>query len=209
MPWRTSTTEPGRPDAVPLNEEGARRRRPRAGSSRGPVRPHLASGLPRTKETAGSWPRQRGRAGRSSASSRRPVLVDPAGGVESEFVTLPRRRPERKRFLGGETVGELFDRVLPALERLVGDQGWDTTLVVAHGAVNRAILSYALTGSEFLGQSSRRRVASTCSTSTAGDGRRVDCPRGQRRPADLVHRTTRLTQMEQYWAQSPPDEGAA
>ena len=49
--------------------------------------------------------------------------------------------PNEKRFLGGETIGELFDRVLPALDRLVADTTWDTVLLVLHGAVNRAILS--------------------------------------------------------------------
>jgi broad specificity phosphatase PhoE len=29
------------------------------------------------------------------------------------------------RFLGGETIDELFDRVLPALDRLLGDPSWD------------------------------------------------------------------------------------
>ena len=60
--------------------------------------------------------------------------------------------PNEKRFLGGETIGELFDRVLPALDRLLADESWDTVLAVLHGAVNRAILSYALTGERmFLG----------------------------------------------------------
>ena len=59
-----------------------------------------------------------------------------------------------RRFLGGETIGELFDRVLPALDRLVADPVvGHASLLVLHGAVNRAILSYALTGERlFLGQ---------------------------------------------------------
>jgi broad specificity phosphatase PhoE len=60
--------------------------------------------------------------------------------------------PNDTRFLGGETIGELFDRVLPALDALVADQTWDVALLVLHGAVNRAILSHALTGGRtFLG----------------------------------------------------------
>src|SRR4029079_11839602 len=60
--------------------------------------------------------------------------------------------PEESRFLGGESVGELWDRVLPALERLLAEDDWDTALAVLHGGVNRAILSYALTGQRlFLG----------------------------------------------------------
>jgi probable phosphoglycerate mutase len=35
--------------------------------------------------------------------------------------------------------------VLPALERLLAEE-WDTALAILHGAVNRAILSRALTG---------------------------------------------------------------
>lgn len=49
-------------------------------------------------------------------------------------------------FLGGETIGGLMERVVPALETFVADPDWDTVLAVLHGGVNRAILSYALTG---------------------------------------------------------------
>jgi probable phosphoglycerate mutase len=60
--------------------------------------------------------------------------------------------PRDTRFLGGETIGELIDRVLPALQRLLADPDWDTALLVAHGGVNRALLSWFLTGRhEFLG----------------------------------------------------------
>ena len=42
--------------------------------------------------------------------------------------------------------------MLPALERLLADPDWDTLLLVAHGGVNRAILSWFLTGTRmFLG----------------------------------------------------------
>ena len=60
--------------------------------------------------------------------------------------------PLETRFLGGETIGELLDRVLPELDALLADEDWDTALLVLHGAVNRAILSHALTGGRaFLG----------------------------------------------------------
>jgi len=52
---------------------------------------------------------------------------------------------EDQRFLGGESVGEFLDRVLPGLRRLRDDPGWDTALLVLHGATNRAILSHAIT----------------------------------------------------------------
>jgi broad specificity phosphatase PhoE len=56
---------------------------------------------------------------------------------------------EHRRFLGGESIGELLDRVLPAIETLRADASWKTVLLVLHGGVNRAIVSYALTGSRF------------------------------------------------------------
>src|SRR5437764_12030891 len=60
--------------------------------------------------------------------------------------------PLGTKFLGGETIGELLDRVLPELDALLADAGWDVALLVLHGAVNRAILSRAATGERvFLG----------------------------------------------------------
>ena len=53
---------------------------------------------------------------------------------------------EDKQFLGGESIGQLLDRVHPCIDRLHAEPGWDTVLLVLHGGVNRAILSYALTG---------------------------------------------------------------
>mgnify|MGYP001548252572 CR=1 FL=1 len=60
--------------------------------------------------------------------------------------------PEHKKFLGGETIGQMLDRILPGIDRLLSDKTWSTVLLVLHGGVNRAILSYALTGQRlFLG----------------------------------------------------------
>ena len=60
--------------------------------------------------------------------------------------------PLDTRFLGGESIAELFDRVLPELAALLADESWDVLLLVLHGAVNRAILGHALTGDRiFLG----------------------------------------------------------
>lgn len=60
--------------------------------------------------------------------------------------------PRHTQFLGGETIGQLIDRVLPALQRLLLIDDWDTALLVAHGGVNRALLSWLLTGEPvFLG----------------------------------------------------------
>jgi probable phosphoglycerate mutase len=65
--------------------------------------------------------------------------------------------PEETQFLGGETIGELLDRALPAMARLRADASWDTVLLVLHGGVNRALLSHAITagGRAFFGHLSQ------------------------------------------------------
>lgn len=50
------------------------------------------------------------------------------------------------QFLGGEKVGHFLARVLPQLDQLRADPHWDCVLLVLHGGVNRALLSYLLTG---------------------------------------------------------------
>ena len=77
-----------------------------------------------------------------------------APGTVQEMMTAAFRGivPLETQFLGGETIGELFDRVLPELDALLADPTWDVVLLVLHGAVNRAILGRALTGGRtFLG----------------------------------------------------------
>ena len=198
---------PVAPDDVPLTDEG----REQAVATRELLQEEridrvISSGLPRTAETAAlvapgheveTWPELREIMGARFSSI-------PPAELEEAFVHAFRGVvPNDKRFIGGETIGELFDRVLPALERLVEDETWDTALVVAHGAVNRAVLSYALTGERmFLG---RFEQAPGClNVLDVGDEwvvRAVNVA-----PRDLVHRSTRLTQMEQYWLQYRPHE---
>ena len=147
---------PLRPDDVPLTEEGIEQARA-VGEALAVVSFDrvLTSGLPRTVETARivaagrdveSWPDLRelesGRLGDIPEDELERTFVHAFHGVV----------PENARFLGGETIGSLFDRVLPAIERLLADPEWDVVLAVLHGGVNRAILSYALTGQRlFLG----------------------------------------------------------
>jgi probable phosphoglycerate mutase len=201
----TDDGQPVAPDDVPLTEEG----RGQALAARAvldDVRLDrvLASGLPRTTETASLVAPEQD-------VEIRPELREimgsklssiPAAELEEAFVHAFRGVvPNEKRFLGGETIGELFDRVVPALESLVADDDWDTALVVAHGAVNRAVLSYALTGERmFLG---RFEQAPGClNVLDVGDDwivRAVNVA-----PVDLVHAGTRKTTMEQYWEQYRP-----
>lgn len=193
------------PDTIPLNDEG----RAQAEAARALLEGVrfdrvLASGLPRALETARivapgarveEWPELRELRGERLRS------VSP-DELEHEFVhAFQGVVPNDKRFLGGETVGELFDRVLPALERLLADDGWDTLLAVLHGGVNRAILSYALTGERmFLGHF--EQAPGCVNVLDVGDEwivRAVNVA-----PLDLLHASTRQTTMEGYWAELAP-----
>jgi broad specificity phosphatase PhoE len=115
----------------------------------------VTSGLRRTEQTAaivapGIEPERRAELREIESGSLGSI---PADELERAFTHVFKGEvPEDKPFLGGETIGALLDRVLPELERLVADPDWDVALAVLHGAVNRAILSYALTGRRsFLG----------------------------------------------------------
>jgi len=192
--------EPFHPDTVPLTDEGhvqaAAVRELLAGIAFDRV---IASGLIRTMETAaivapGSqievWPELEELRGERLESI-------PSDQLEETFVHAFRGIvPNEKRFLGGETIGELFDRVLPALDRLLADRTWDTVLLVLHGAVNRAILSHALTGQRmFLGHF--EQAAGCVNVLDVGDSwivRAVGI-----NPTDPAHRATRKTTMEGYW----------
>ncbi len=106
--------------------------------------------------------------------------------------------PEDARFLGGETIGALYDRVIAALERLLADDGWDIVLAVLHGGVNRAILSYALTGGRtFLGNLEQAPgCINVLDVGTDWIVRAVNVT-----PYDLAHRRGRATTMEELWSQ--------
>ena len=194
---------PLRPDDVPLTEEGIEQARA-AGEALASVRFDrvLASGLPRTVETARivapgvdveSWPELRelegGRLGDIPEDELERTFVHAFHGVV----------PEDAPFLGGETIGSLFDRVLPALDRLLVDPDWDVVLAVLHGGVNRAILSYALTAERmFLG--GFEQAPGCINVLDVGDTgwivRAVNVA-----PYDPVHLRGRLTTMEELWAQ--------
>jgi broad specificity phosphatase PhoE len=200
---------PVSPDDVPLTPEGrAQAEAARALLDGTRLDRVISSGLRRAVETASIvadgrevelWPDLREIAGDRFAS------IPPAELEEAFVHALHGIVPNDKRFLGGETVGELFDRVVPAVDRLLADGDWHTTLVVAHGGVNRAVLSYALLGERtFLG---RFEQAPGC-VNVLDVGRETPPEWIVRAvniaPGDLAHLTTRLTQMEQYWQQYAP-----
>lgn len=107
--------------------------------------------------------------------------------------------PLNMRFLGGETIGELLDRVTPELEALVADPDWDVALLVLHGAVNRAILSRALTGERmFLG--AFEQAPGCINVLDVGTDDRWIVRGINYIPYDPVHvGGPRLTTMEQLW----------
>ena len=154
--------KPYLPEAVPLNEQG-RAQAEAAGRvfAADGVRFDrvIVSGLPRTVETAQGVLVQ---TGQDIALETWPELVEIRGGKLAAIADANLQEaftgafegvvPEHRRFLNGESIGELMDRVHPALDRLRQDSDWDTALMVLHGGVNRAILSLALTGQRlFLG----------------------------------------------------------
>lgn len=154
--------KPYLPETVPLNEDG-RAQADAAGLAFAAAGVRfdrvIVSGLPRTVETAA---RVLAVTGQAIAPEIWPELEEIRGGRLSKIPTAELKRaftgafeglvPAGQRFLGGESVGELMDRVHPAIERLRADADWDTVLLVLHGGVNCAILSLALTGQRlFLG----------------------------------------------------------
>lgn len=158
----------------------------------------VTSGLPRALETARivaprvepeSWPDLR-----EIESGKLADLPDPEAAFQRAFRGVV---PDDTVFLGGETIGQLLDRVLPAVSKLRADDSWDTLLAVLHGAVNRAILSHALTGRRmFLG--GFEQAPGCINVLDVGDDwivRAVNVT-----PYDLLPQG-RMTTMEELWSQ--------
>jgi broad specificity phosphatase PhoE len=193
--------KPLRPEDVVLTEEGRRESRITAEALAGVKLDRVVtSGLSRTVETARivapeveaeSWPELR-----ELEAGRLADLEDAEDAFRRVWSGVV---PEDRRFLGGETIGSLLDRVLPGLERLVADPGWDVALVVVHGGVIRALLSFALTGERsFLGNFELSPASLSVLDVGSDDWvvRAVNVT-----PYDLAHTRTRLRTMEELWAQ--------
>lgn len=150
------------PDDVPLNEKGRKQT-----SAAGQAFAHqsilfdrvIVSNLPRTIESA---LRVLAETGQKIELEQWPEFQEVRGGVledilnddlEEAFTSaFSCMAEEHKKFLDGESVGQLIDRIHPVIDRLRADTSWDTILLVLHGGVNRAVLSYAITGRRlFLG----------------------------------------------------------
>lgn len=172
------------------------------------VRPDrvAASTLPRTVQTAAAVLEaigadlaiERHEALREIASGR--VADIPEADLEREYAqAFVGVIPDQRRYLGGETFGALVDRVLPALHGIVHGPGWDTLLLVLHGAVNRAVLSHALTGGRvYLGNFQQSFACiNVLDVGEPGDWvvRAVNLA-----PTDPAHVRTRATSMEEQFA---------
>jgi probable phosphoglycerate mutase len=191
---------PLRPDLVPLTEAGRDQARAAreliAGIDFDRV---ITSGLRRTVETARivapgqepeSWPELR-----EIESGRLGEI--PEDELEAAFLGAWRDVvPEDTPFLGGETIRSLLDRVLPAVDRLLADSRWDVALLVLHGGVNRAILSYALTGGRAL-LGNLEQSPACINVLDVGDDWVVRAV--NHTPYDPTHLRGRLRTMEELW----------
>jgi broad specificity phosphatase PhoE len=200
------------PDTVPLNEHG-RAQASAAGRAFAAQDVRfdrvIVSGLPRTVETAQHVLAETGQAIELEVQ---PAWQEIRGGhlaaippdeVENAFLRVfDGIVPEETRFLGGETVGELLDRVLPELAALRADSSWDTALLVLHGGVNRAILSHAITagGRTFFGHLAQATGCINALDVGKASGDWVVRMLNFSPPAPL-HRDVRNTTMEMLYAQ--------
>ena len=163
----------------------------------------VTSGLARTLETAAvvvperepeQWP--------AFAEWRGGRLDDvPLDELEELFVGSLQVRDEAARFLGGESLGEALDRVLPALDELVSRE-WQTALAVFHGGVNRILLSQALAGGRAYFGTFEQAPACINVLDLGADGtwivRTVNYI-----PYDPLH-PSRATTMEHLWSELKP-----
>jgi probable phosphoglycerate mutase len=196
------------PDDVPLTARGRAQAEAAAAALR-PVRFDrvLTSGLQRTVETARlvAGPRADVEGWPELHEIEPGRLADiPEDELEAAFLGVFRGVVDgEQRFLGGETVGALLGRVLEALARLLADLAWDTVLAVLHGGVNRAILSFALTGRrQFLGAFEQAPACINVLDVDRADEfvvRAVNVT-----PWDPAYLAGRATTMEELWSQYRP-----
>jgi broad specificity phosphatase PhoE len=160
----TANGTPLPPHTVPLNDAG-RAQADAAGAvfAAAGVRFDrvVASGLARTVETA---QRVLAAAAQDVPIARDPRLEEIRSGrldaiapdqLRAAFVGVfsAAANVESLQFLGGETVGAMLDRCLPAFDEVLADPTWRCALLVLHGGINRALLGHALTGGRtFLGR---------------------------------------------------------
>ncbi|MDX2219541.1 MAG: histidine phosphatase family protein [Burkholderiales bacterium] len=202
---------PHPPDTVPLNAQG-RDQADAAGRLFADANIRfdrvIVSGLARTVETA---ERVLAASGQSISLQHDNHLREIGGGKLSDIPDAELQQAFvgamdgvvslDTRFLGGETVGELMDRVMPRVDALRADAEWDIVLLVLHGGVNRAVLSYLLTGQrQFIG--GLAQAPACVNAIDVGAGRHDVAVRLiNHAPLDQLHTTTRKTTMEALYEQ--------
>jgi probable phosphoglycerate mutase len=160
----------------------------------------VTSSLPRTVETAAILAPGREPEMWSEFDEWRGGRLDGLERAELErvFVGALHVREESERFLGGESLGEALDRVLPAFERLLARE-WSTALAILHGGVNRILLSQALAGGRAYFSAFEQAPACINVLDVGGDGiwvvRTVNYG-----PYDPLH-PARTTTMEHLWSE--------
>jgi probable phosphoglycerate mutase len=105
----------------------------------------ICSGLPRTRETAAAVIGER-----ALALEIVPALEEIRGGdpvarasmspVDYAYAMFRAAEPD-ECYARGEKFSAFVARILPAFNGILGDIGWTNLLLVAHGGVNRAILT--------------------------------------------------------------------
>lgn len=140
---------PFRPDTVPLNDAGRAQATALARElANVPIDRVVSSDLPRCIETATILVGGKNLQLETFAELReiRPGrLADlPPEAALRAFVGAFAGFDRTIQFLGGETFGELADRVLPCFHPLLDDSDWQHLLLVAHGGVNRLLLAQAI-----------------------------------------------------------------
>jgi probable phosphoglycerate mutase len=193
------------PEQVLLTDEGRRQAQAAAAALAG-VRFDrvLTSGLPRTLETARIVAPE---VEPEEHPALREIESGDIRGLESDEVQAMMSSAFRgvvapeARFLGGETIGALIDRVLPELDALLADGSWDVALLVLHGAVNRVILSRAITGERlFLG--GFEQSPGCVNILDVGPTGEFVVRAVNHTPYDPAHAAApRLTTMEQLWSE--------
>lgn len=198
------------PHTVPLNEAG-RAQADAAGAvfAAAGVRFDrvLVSGLARTVETA---QRVLAAAGQDAAIARDARLEEIRSGrldaiapdqLRAAFVGVfsAAANVESLQFLGGETVGAMMDRCLPAFDEVVADPAWSCALLVLHGGINRALLGHALTGGRtFLGRMEQSPACINVLDIAADD---IVVRATNLAPTQWLHERERYTTMEKLLAQ--------
>lgn len=160
----------------------------------------VTSSLPRTVETAAIVAPEREIEELHAFDEWRGGRLDdvPRDELEQLFVGALAIDDESQRFLGGESLGEALDRVLPAFEELTGRE-WETALAVFHGGINRILVSHALAGGRRYFGNFEQAPACINVLDLGGDGRWV-VRTVNYIPYDPLH-PARTTTMEHLWGE--------